>query len=448
MQILTANQALAPEGWQADVEIRIADDGRIAQLGPMTARAAQHHDMLLPAPVNLHSHAFQRAMAGLTEARSPDPTDSFWTWRRQMYRFLDHLDPDHVEAIAALVFMEMLEAGYGAVAEFHYLHHGPQGQPHDDLAEMSARILAAAQTTGIGLTLLPVLYQRGGCDGRALQGGQLRFGNDPGRFARLHAAAARLLADHAHADDRIGVAPHSLRAVDANGLDAARALAGDGPLHMHLAEQAAEVAEVEAHTGARPVTWLLDRHDIGARWCLVHCTQMTPEETVRLAATGAVAGLCPITEANLGDGIFDGVRYLAAGGAPGPVRTPTSMSRFSTSCARSNTPNACATAAAPRSPRPTPRPGGGSTRWPARAARRQAGARPGGSKRGPGPISSRSRQAMNGFVTARAIPRSTPPYSAATGRAASPMSGAPVGTWCRRDATSAGTQYARGSERQ
>jgi len=317
MQILTASQALTPEGWQADVEISIADDGRIAQVGPITARAATHHDMVLPAPVNLHSHAFQRAMAGLTEARGPDPADSFWTWRRQMYRFLDRLDPDHVEAIAAMVFMEMLEAGYGAVAEFHYLHHAPRGQPHDDIAEMSARIVAAAQGAGSGLTLLPVLYQRGGCDGRALQGGQLRFGNEPERFARLHAAAARLLADLGHADDRIGVAPHSLRAVDADGLAAALALAGDGPVHMHLAEQAAEVAEVEARTGARPVNWLLDRHDVGPRWCLVHCTQMTPEETTRLAATGAVAGLCPITESSLGDGIFDGVRYFGAGGRAG-----------------------------------------------------------------------------------------------------------------------------------
>lgn len=317
MQILTADQALTPEGWQRDVEIRIADDGRIAQVTPMTARAAQHLDMLLPAPLNLHSHAFQRAISGLTEARGPDPADTFWTWRQQMYRFLDRLDPDRVEAITAMVFMEMLEAGYGAVAEFHYLHHAGGGQAYDDPAEMSARIVAAAQVAGIGLTLLPVLYQWGGCDTRPLQGGQRRFGNDPDGFARLHDGAARHLVTQGHADDRIGVAPHSLRAVDAGGLATALALAGGGPIHMHLAEQVAEVAEVEPHTGARPVTWLLDTHDVGARWCLIHCTQMTPEETTRLAATGAVAGLCPITESNLGDGIFDGVRYLGAGGRAG-----------------------------------------------------------------------------------------------------------------------------------
>ena len=317
MQILTADQALTPEGWQRDVEIRIADDGRIAQVTPMIARAAQHLDMLLPAPLNLHSHAFQRAISGLTEARGPDPADSFWTWRQQMYRFLGGLTPDHVEAITAQVFMEMLEAGYGAVAEFHYLHHGANGQPHDDPAELSARIVAAAQATGIGLTLLPVLYQWGGCDKRPLQGGQRRFGNDPDGFARLHAAAAQHLKTQGHADDRMGVAPHSLRAVDAEGLDAALALAGGGPVHMHLAEQVAEVEEVMAHTGARPVTWLLDTHAMDAHWCLIHCTQMTQAETTRLAATGAVAGLCPITESNLGDGIFDGVRYLGAGGRAG-----------------------------------------------------------------------------------------------------------------------------------
>ncbi len=317
MQILTASQALMPEGWQRDVEIRVGDDGRIESVGPMTARATHHLDMLLPAPLNLHSHAFQRAISGLTEARGPDPTDTFWTWRQQMYRFLGGLDPDRVEAIAAMVFMEMLEAGYGAVAEFHYLHHTAGGQPHDDPAEMSARIVAAAQEAGIGLTLLPVLYQWGGCDARPLAGGQRRFGNDPDRFARLHAGAARHVATHGHADDRIGVAPHSLRAVDAGGMAAALALAGDGPVHMHLAEQVAEVEEVQAHRGARPVTWLLDNHAVDARWCLIHCTQMTPEETTRLAATGAVAGLCPITESNLGDGIFDGVRHLGAGGHAG-----------------------------------------------------------------------------------------------------------------------------------
>src|SRR6056297_2868896 len=299
MQIITAGQALTPQGWARDVQIILDAQGRIESVAPMTTRAATHLDMVIPAPVNLHSHSFQRAMAGLTEARGPDPADSFWTWRRQMYRFLDRLDPDQVEAIAAMVFMEMLEAGYGAVAEFHYLHHTATGQPHDDPAEMSARIVAAARGAGIGLTLLPVLYQWGGCDARPLGDGQRRFGNTPDAFARLHDGAARHLRDHGHPDDRIGIAPHSLRAVDGAGMAAALSLAGDGPIHMHLAEQVAEVEEVEAHTGARPVTWLLDHHDVDARWCLIHCTQITPQESTRLAATGAVAGLCPITESNL-----------------------------------------------------------------------------------------------------------------------------------------------------
>ena len=254
-------------------------------------------------------------MAGLTERRGPDPSDSFWTWRQLMFRFLDQLSPHDVEAIAAFVQMEMLEAGYGASVEFHYLHHAPGGRPYNDLAEMSARIAAAARTSGIGLTLLPVLYQWGGLDRRPLAPGQDRFGNDPARFARLVEGAAAAVAD-LPPDCRLGIAPHSLRAVDAEGLAAAISLAR-GPIHMHLAEQVAEVDEVEAATGARPVAWLLDHVPVDRDWCLIHATQMTPDETLRLAATGAVAGLCPITESSLGDGIFDGVRWLGAGGAWG-----------------------------------------------------------------------------------------------------------------------------------
>lgn len=230
-----------------------------------------------------------------------------------MYRFLDQLTPDHIEAITAFVQMEMLEAGYAAVAEFHYLHHQPDGTPYDNVAELSARICAAASDTGIGLTLLPVLYEHGGCDGRALGAGQKRFGNTPDKYASLHQAAAK--AAEALPDDTIvGVAPHSLRAVSRDGLKFANWLATNSPVHMHLAEQVAEVEEVEAAWGKRPVDWLLSNHKVDERWCLIHCTQMTPDETAALAATGAVAGLCPITESSLGDGIFDGVRYVDAGG--------------------------------------------------------------------------------------------------------------------------------------
>ena len=309
MTVLFAETALLPDGWASNVRVEMAD-GRIVAVTLGVVADAQKLGCLLPAPVNLHSHAFQRAMAGMTERRGPSP-DSFWTWRTLMYRFLDYLSPDDVQAIAAFQQMETLEAGYAGVAEFHYLHHQPGGAPYDDMAEMSGRIVAAARDTGIGLTLLPVLYQQGGCDGRALTSGQLRFGNDMERFAKLWQGA---VAHATGADMVVGVAPHSLRAVSVQGLRAVVALAPKAPVHLHIAEQVAEVAEVLAHLGARPVEWLLANTGVDARWCLIHATQMMSSETLGLAATGAVAGLCPITEANLGDGIFDGMRWLGAGG--------------------------------------------------------------------------------------------------------------------------------------
>lgn len=312
MQEIQSRQTLTPDGWVSDLCLTI-DQGRITRISRTPSSGAQTVDLLLPAPVNLHSHAFQRAMAGLTETRGPDPNDSFWTWRKLMYRFLDRLTPDHVQAIAELVFMEMLEAGYGAVAEFHYLHQDIGGKPYAELAEMAGRITTAATNTGIGLTLLPVHYMQGGCDGRALEGGQRRFGSDPDLFARLHGDSARLIAE-APEDFAIGIAPHSLRAVPPGALAEARQICPQGPIHMHLAEQLAEVQEVEAHLGARPVEWLLDNADVTADWCLIHCTQMTDAETRALAGTGAVAGLCPITESSLGDGIFNGITYRDAGG--------------------------------------------------------------------------------------------------------------------------------------
>lgn len=316
MQVIHAKQALTKGGWRSDLEVVIGADGRIDSVGPFSQAPDHRAALLLPAPLNLHSHSFQRAMAGLTEARGPDPRDSFWTWRRLMYAFLDQLTPDDIEAIAGLVFMEMLEAGYGAVAEFHYLHHDVGGVPYANLAELSERIVAASGRAGIGLTLLPVLYQYGGCDLRPLGGGQRRFGNDPESFLRLHADAAAVIA-RGNPDNAIGMAPHSLRAVDPAGLKAILAQARSGPIHMHLAEQMAEVDEVLAHRGARPVEWLLANHAVDARWCLIHCTQMTQAETTALARTGAVAGLCPITESSLGDGIFNCPTYLGAGGALG-----------------------------------------------------------------------------------------------------------------------------------
>lgn len=315
MQEIHAHQALTPKGWIFDCHLTI-ENGRIARISEGVPSRGPSVDVLLPAPVNLHSHAFQRAMSGLTETRGPDPRDSFWTWRRLMYRFLDRLTPDQVQVIARLVFMEMLEAGYGAVAEFHYLHHDVGGTPYADLSEMAGQIVAAAQAAGIGLTLLPVHYMQGGCDGRALEGGQRRFGSDPDLFAKLHQQCTALIAQ-GPVDYTIGIAPHSLRAVAPETLSQLRQICPTGPIHMHLAEQLAEVEEVQAHFGARPTQWLLDNAQVTQDWCLIHCTQMTDDETTRLAASGAVAGLCPITESSLGDGIFNGTAFQAAGGRYG-----------------------------------------------------------------------------------------------------------------------------------
>lgn len=321
--IIWAETALLPEGWVQGVRVEV-QAGRVERVIPCVVSEAEQAatvtgytlskvGALIPAGHNLHSHAFQRAMAGMTERRG-HPNDSFWTWRQLMYRFLDQLTPEDVEAIAAFVQMEMLEAGYASVCEFHYLHHAPGGRPYARLAELAERVIAAAGETGIGLTLLPVAYEVGGCDGRELQGGQQRFGNDWPRFARLWEESRDALRALPN-DAVIGVAPHSLRAVRRETLAACGAL--PGPFHMHLAEQLGEVEEVQAAWGARPVEWVLENLSPGPRHVFIHLTQMTPQETEALAATGAVAGLCPITEGSLGDGIFDGVRWLRAGGGFG-----------------------------------------------------------------------------------------------------------------------------------
>ncbi len=313
MSTILARHALLPNGWAENVAVDIAEGGTIAAIRTDVANTPAR--ILLPAPANLHSHTFQRAMAGMTEHRGPE-RDSFWTWRALMYRFLDHLDPDDIESIAALAFMEMLESGFASVAEFHYLHHAPGGAPYADPAELAARIFAAAGQTGIGLTHLPVFYANGGAVGQPLAGGQLRFGCDPDRFAALHAATAAAL-KFLPPDTRLGVAPHSLRAVTPTTLAALIADHPTGPIHIHAAEQPQEVADVEAWLGARPIDWLLDTAGLDPRWCLIHCTHMTATETERLARSGAVAGLCPVTEANLGDGHFNGLAYFSAGGAFG-----------------------------------------------------------------------------------------------------------------------------------
>ena len=316
MTALFAPLALMPDGWARDVRVTLDEVGRIAGVATGAAAAAGDRVLadraLLPAPSNLHSHAFQRGLAGLAERPGAGP-DSFWSWREAMYRFLERLTPEDVEALAAMVQVELAEAGFAAVGEFHYLHHAPGGTPYADKAATSAAIAAAARATGLGLTHLPVLYARGGVDDRPVAGGQRRFANDLDRFAALLDEIEVAFAGMP-ADTRLGVAPHSLRAVRADDLTALPALRPGRPFHIHAAEQVREVAEVEASLGARPVRWLLDNQPVDASWCLIHATHTTPAETTALAASGAVAGLCPLTEANLGDGVFDGARYLRAGG--------------------------------------------------------------------------------------------------------------------------------------
>lgn len=313
MQDWFFERALLPAGMATNVALRSDADGRIVALAADSrpAPAARHGGIALPGLPDLHSHAFQRGMAGLAETRGPG-ADSFWTWRQVMYRFLDRLGPDEMQAIAALAFLEMLEGGFTRVGEFHYLHHDPDGRPYGDRAEMAARIVAAAAETGIGLTLLPVLYAFSGFGARPAEPAQRRFLNDRDGFAALLEGARRAAA--AHPGTIVGVAPHSLRAVDPALLAAVPALAAGGPVHIHIAEQTREVEDCRLWSGTTPVAWLLDAAAVDAGWCLIHATHVTPEEVSGMARAGCVAGLCPITEANLGDGLFPAADFLAAGG--------------------------------------------------------------------------------------------------------------------------------------
>lgn len=320
MEQLFAKRALLPGGWADAVRVQIDNDGRIASVEEEASRRPDDNDLgsgvLLPAQCNLHSHAFQRVMAGMTEHRSAG-RDSFWTWRELMYRFVGRITPEQIEAIACLVYMEMLESGYSAVGEFHYIHHRPSGQPYENVTETTQRIFAAAKETGIGLTHLPVLYSYGGAGEQALNPGQIRFANDLDQYAGLVDEARDLAREHVHRDIRVGIAPHSLRATSPQQLKQVTRSFRNGPVHIHIAEQPAEVDEVTQWLGEPPVAWLLHHLDVDASWCLVHATHMTAPETRECARSGAVAGLCPVTESNLGDGIFNGPAYLAAGGRLG-----------------------------------------------------------------------------------------------------------------------------------
>lgn len=267
--------------------------------------------LIFPGIVNAHSHAFQRAMAGLAE-RQNDPADSFWTWREQMYRFAGRIEPDDLQAIAAQLYVEMLKSGYTAVCEFHYLHHQTDGRPYADVAAMSRALIAAADETGIDLCLLPVLYMQGGFDGRALSDRQRRFGHDVDAFLHL---IDGLRKEESQAL-QVGIALHSLRAVAPEAMQIVLAAEADRdrPIHIHIAEQQAEVDECLALRGTRPVSWLLDHADVNVRWTLVHATHLSATETRALAGSGASVCLCPTTEANLGDGLFPLPEYLTAQG--------------------------------------------------------------------------------------------------------------------------------------
>ena len=267
----------------------------------------------VPGIPNLHSHAFQRAMAGLAE-RQTHPEDSFWTWRETMYRFAARMTPESMHSVATQLYVEMLEAGYTSVCEFHYVHHTPDGKPYADPAAMSQALIAAARDTGIRLTLLPVLYMTGGFDGRPLSERQRRFGHDVDGFLRL---IDRLKPEQSDSV-RLGCAFHSLRAVPEVAMrEVLAALPQDFPLHIHIAEQVGEVQDSLAIRGARPVEWLLANVDIDARWTLVHATHLTDQEMRGIAGSGATVAICPTTEANLGDGLFPLRAYLDAGGAWG-----------------------------------------------------------------------------------------------------------------------------------
>ncbi|CAG2136248.1 formimidoylglutamate deiminase [Cupriavidus numazuensis] len=324
---ILAPHALLPTGWARDVLLAWDTAGRLTTVqagASASADVPRAAGPVLPGMPNLHSHAFQRGFAGLTEYRSvtqggdPAGADSFWSWRTLMYRFALRLSPDTLEAIATQLYIEMLRAGYTSVCEFHYVHHDIDGKPYADAAEMSLRLLRAAERVGIGMTLLPVLYQTAGFGDKPAVAEQRRFLHDTDAMLRLLERLAPACAQHGA---RLGLAPHSLRAVPQQSLThvlaGLHAMDATAPVHIHIAEQQREVDDCIAQTGIRPVEWLLDHAEVDARWCLVHATHMDWDERRRLAHSGAVAGICPTTEANLGDGVFEAAPYLAQHGVWG-----------------------------------------------------------------------------------------------------------------------------------
>ena len=304
--------ALLPDGWAESVRLSILD-GIIVEVEHNVPRQVNDRKCAVGVPglANLHSHAFQRGMSGLAETRGPT-SDDFWTWREIMYHFLDRLTPDDIEAIAALAYAEMLESGFTRVGEFHYVHHDCDGSPYDNVGELAGRICSAAVHTGINLTFLPSFYAHANFGGTNPTVGQRRFVTSLDQFAELFEGANR--AASAQPGMTVGIAPHSLRAVTPAELETIISLCETGPIHIHVAEQVREVEDCIAATGARPVEWLLENVPLDSRWCLIHATHVTPGEIDGLVKSGATIGLCPITEANLGDGIFPAASFVARGG--------------------------------------------------------------------------------------------------------------------------------------
>jgi formimidoylglutamate deiminase len=315
MTSLWFESALLPHGWASRVRVTGAN-GRIERVATDVdpSDTDERLKVGIPGVPNLHSHAFQRGIAGLTERRGPEG-DSFWTWRELMYQFVERIDPDEVEAIASLAYAEMLESGFTQVGEFHYLHHDRGGIPFADPGELAGRLAAAAANTGIGLTLLPTLYAHGGFGGMEPTKRQRRFITTRDRFAAILEASRKVV--KALPGGVVGVAPHSLRAVTPDELAWLIELSRGSVIHIHIAEQTREVDDCIAWCGRRPVQWLLEHAALDERWCLVHATHVNDLEMQSIAASGAVVGLCPITEANLGDGIFPASAFLGQAGRVG-----------------------------------------------------------------------------------------------------------------------------------
>jgi len=315
-----AEDALLPDGWASRVRIDIDSRGDITAVtrDASPQGAERLAGPVLPGMANLHSHAFQRAMAGLTETRTLED-DDFWSWRELMYKFVARLTPAQAGAVALHLYVEMLKSGYTAVGEFHYVHNDEAGKAYARPAEMSLAHVAAAREAGIAITLLPSLYSYGNFGSSSLLPRQHRFRTSPAEILAIVTAVRA--ATRGDAEVHTGVAPHSLRAVDLDGLQDLLAgldsVAPDSPVHIHAAEQTKEVDDSLAFSGQRPVEWLLEHLPVDERWCLVHATHLTDVETLGIGRSGAVAGLCPTTEGNLGDGIFPLPAYRAAGGRYG-----------------------------------------------------------------------------------------------------------------------------------